>query len=213
MALWDQIATATKAGVGTRTTHTGQGGGGGAQNTGPKTITASGLADLGTRPGATVQNGLGGLAKKIGTGITGKGPTNSGGFAAGLVGVKPGGFAAGLVGGSAAVGARTTHPGQGGTYAGAGNLGNLWAGHQPGAQLGAAPISTAPYVPKGGGSGSQPTPGGGSADPPLTTPVGPTNAAPVGGDTGGTSISPLLILGAGALAVLFLKKRKGGLKI
>jgi hypothetical protein len=154
----------------------------------------------GGTPGKSVQNGLGGLAKKVGQGITGTGPKPaSGGFAAGLVksSAKPGGFAAGLVGGAAT--SKLT-PGQ--------TLGGLWGASKP------APIASTPITPYRGGGPVSPSPGGGSADSPISTPVGPGNIAPASGDTGGTSISPLLILGAGALAVLFLKKKgRGGLKL
>ena len=77
----------------------------------------------------------------------------------------------------------------------------------------AAPKSPVSKPVNGGGSTKSSNPGGGSSaggsmDASSGTPSG-GNVAPVSTDTTG-SIDPILIIGAGALLVLFLKKRKGG---
>jgi hypothetical protein len=80
---------------------------------------------------------------------------------------------------------------------------------------GPAPVIT-PYTGGSYGGGSYGSGGaGGATDSPVSTPVG-SNVGPTGtpADTSsGTSINPLLVLGAGALVVLYLKKHKGGLKL
>ena len=82
---------------------------------------------------------------------------------------------------------------------------------------------SAPVGSSGGLTGSQgqmqATPivasSGGSTTDPVSTPVG-SDVGPSGGtttDTSGSSINPLWILGAGALAVFLLKGKKGGIKL
>ena len=97
---------------------------------------------------------------------------------------------------------------------------------------GNGPVNITPYsggsysAPVGSGGGltgsqgqMQATPivasSGGSTTDPVSTPVG-SDVGPSGGtttDTSGSSINPLWILGAGALAVFLLKGKKGGIKL